>query len=227
MNSALFRALEMILSLDAEIVAIASASVRFALISTLFAAVLGLAAATGLYFRPGRAARVLLVVLNSLMSLPTVVIGLFIYSLLSRSGPLGPWGMLFTPAAIILGQTILALPIIISMVYGALSGLDPSLAETLETFRIPRFKRFLLILNEARLRVLIALVAGFGRVIGEVGVSMMLGGNIRSYTRTITTAIALETSKGEFEQGLALGMILMTISLGITAVMHAGLGREE
>ena len=135
--------------------------------------------------------------------------------------------MLFSPQAIIVGQTILAFPIITSMVYSALSGLNPTLTETLTAFRVSPLSRLLILLNEARLRVMIALVAGFGRVIGEVGVSMMLGGNIRSYTRTITTAIALETSKGEFEQGLALGLILMTISFGITTLMHAGLGRAE
>ena len=112
------------------------------------------------------------------------------------------------------------------MVYGALSGINETLPETLATFRVTGMRRLYFLISEARIPILLAIIAGFGRVIGEVGVSMMLGGNIRWYTRTITTAIALETSKGEFELGLALGIILIVIALGINAILHAGVRHE-
>lgn len=112
------------------------------------------------------------------------------------------------------------------MVYGALSGINDTLPETLATFKVTGMRRLYFLLNEAKVAILLAIVAGFGRVIGEVGVSMMLGGNIRWYTRTITTAIALETSKGEFELGLALGIILLIIALGINAILHTGIRHD-
>ena len=173
---------------------------------------------------PGR--RALLAVLTSLMALPTVVVGLIVYSLVSRAGPLGSFGILFTPSAVIVGQAILALPIIVSMTASALSSLDPLFPEVLTTLGASRRAIFWMSVRQARGAVLSAVLAAFGRVVGEVGVAMMLGGNIRWYTRTITTAIALETSKGDFELGLALGMILIVIALGVNALLH-GVVRHE
>jgi tungstate transport system permease protein len=167
-----------------------------------------------------RGRRALLAVLTSLMALPTVVVGLIVYSLVSRAGPLGSFGILFTPRAVILGQAILALPIVVSMTASGLSSLDPLFPEVLTT--LGASKRGILWMNvrQARGAVLSASLAAFGRVVGEVGVAMMLGGNIRWYTRTITTAIALETSKGEFELGLALGIVLLAVALGVNATLH-------
>jgi tungstate transport system permease protein len=167
-----------------------------------------------------RGRRVVLAILSSLMALPTVVVGLVVYSLISRSGPLGSLGMLFTPNAVILGQAILAFPIVTSMTASALSRLDPLFPEVLATLGANRRNILWMSVREARGAVLSASLAAFGRVVGEVGAAMMLGGNIRWYTRTITTAIALETSKGEFELGLALGIILMITSLGVNALLH-------
>ncbi|MQY76766.1 MAG: ABC transporter permease subunit [Spirochaeta sp.] len=167
---------------------------------------------------PGR--RTIIIILNTMMSLPTVVIGLLVYSLVSRSGPLGGMGLLFSRAAIIIGQTLLSLPIIISLVYGAISRIDRRLPETLTTLGAQPGDIFIMTLKEGKIAILSALLAGFGRVIGEVGVSMMLGGNIRWYTRTLTTAIALETSKGEFELALALGLILLVISFAVNLSLH-------
>ena len=157
------------------------------------------------------------------MALPTVVIGLILYSLLSRSGTLGAFGLLFTPFAVITGQSVLALPIITSLIYSAFSGISKELPETLETLGARGFSRYLMIMRESGTAVLSAILSGFGRVIGEVGVSMMLGGNIRWYTRTITTTIALETSKGEFELALALGLILIAISFLVNFSLHMGI----
>jgi len=167
---------------------------------------------------PGR--RALLAVLSSLMALPTVVVGLLVYSLISRAGPLGPLGLLFTPRAVIIGQAILAFPIVLSMTASSLSSLPPLFPEVLTTLGASRRRILWMSVREARGAVLSASLAAFGRVVGEVGAAMMLGGNIRLYTRTITTAIALETSKGEFEQGLALGIILMVLALGVNALLH-------
>ena len=222
MFGALGRAFELIASGDGEVFGITATSLGLALASTSFSAVLGIGLALLLRLRafPGR--RIILVTINGLMALPTVVIGLTVYALISRSGPLGSLGLLFTRPAVILGQTILALPIITSLAYGALAGSDETLGETLTTLGITGVRRALIVLDEARFAILMAIVTGFGRVIGEVGVSMMLGGNIRWQTRTITTAIGLETGKGEFEQALALGIILIAISLGVNAILHAG-----
>jgi len=173
-----------------------------------------------------RGRRALLAVLSSLMALPTVVVGLLVYSLVSRAGPLGSLGMLFTPRAVILGQAILAFPIIVSMTASGLSSLDPLFPEVLTTLGASKRDILWMSVRQARGAVLSACLAAFGRVVGEVGVAMMLGGNIRWYTRTITTAIALETSKGEFEQGLALGIVLIVMALGVNAVLHAMVRHE-
>jgi len=222
MFGALGRAFELIASGDGEVFGITATSLGLALASTSLSAVLGIGLALLLRLRvfPGR--RIILVTINGLMALPTVVIGLTVYALISRSGPLGSLGLLFTRPAVILGQTILALPIITSLAYGALAGSDKTLGETLTTLGITGVRRALIVLDEARFAILMAIVTGFGRVIGEIGVSMMLGGNIRWQTRTITTAIGLETGKGEFEQALALGIILIAISLGVNAILHVG-----
>jgi len=213
-------ALHLLVSGDKEVYAIAWTSLRFAGTSTIICTLISLPLGVWMGFHNSRLKKVLAAILNSLIALPTVVIGLLIYSLLSRSAPLGGLGLLFTPTGIIIGQVVLALPIIASMVYSALSRLDPRLRETLITLGAPRLSMFWMILRESRTAILSAILAGFGRVVGEVGVSMMVGGNIRWYTRTLTTAIALETSKGEFEMGLALGIILMLVAFSINFLLH-------
>lgn len=125
------------------------------------------------------------------------------------------------------GQALLILPILITIVWTTLSGVDPLLLETLRTYNLSSFRRHLLILREVKWQILLGVITGFGRVIGEVGVAMMLGGNIRWYTRTITTAISLETSKGQFEQGLALGIILLVLSLGVNVLLNLGVRGGE
>ncbi len=220
------RAVDLIFSGDNEVFFIAFTSVKLAvtstLISTCFALPLGLL--LSLYSFKGK--RIIIIILNSLMALPTVVIGLTVYSFISRSAPFGRFGLLFSPVAIITGQTILSFPIIASLIYSALSNMEAELPETLATLGIDGLRKYLILIRESKIAVLSALLSGFGRVIGEVGVSMMLGGNIRWYTRTITTTIALETSKGNFELALALGLILIVISLSVNFILHSGVRYE-
>jgi len=201
-------------------------SLRFSLSSALIACVPGIPLGVFIALKRFRGRRALLAVLNALMALPTVVVGLIVYSLISRSGPLGGLGLLFTPWAVIIGQAILALPIVVSMTASGLSGLGPLFPEVLTTLGASRRGILWMSVREARGAVLSASLASFGRVVGEVGAAMMLGGNIRWYTRTITTAIALETSKGEFELGLALGIVLMVMALGVNALLHAVVKHE-
>jgi tungstate transport system permease protein len=213
------QAISLLVSGDGEVWFITWTSLRFSLSSALLACIPGIPLGVLIALKRFRGRRVLLALLTTLMSLPTVVVGLVVYSLISRSGPLGSLGLLFTPRAVIIGQAILALPIVISMTASGLSRLDPLFPEVLTTLGASRRSVFWMTLREARGAVLSASLASFGRVVGEVGAAMMLGGNIRGYTRTITTAIALETSKGEFELGLALGIILMFTSLLVNALL--------
>lgn len=160
---------------------------------------------------PGR--RLLIVLVQTLLALPTVVVGLILYFVLTRNGPLGDYEMLFTQGGMILGQAILAFPILAAMTLSAVQGADARVAETAMTLGAGGFRVACTLLLEARFAVMAAVVTGFGRVISEVGCAMMVGGNIAGVTRNITTAIALETSKGEFVQGIALGIVLVVIAL--------------
>jgi len=218
----LTKALALILSADKEVIFISMTSLSMAVTSTIIAAIPALLLGTALSIKKFPGKSFIIIILNSLMAMPTVVIGLLIYSMISRSGTLGQFGLLFTPGAIIIGQSVLSFPIITSLVYSALSKIDAALPETLDTFGTGKFKKLYMIFRESRIAVLSAILSGFGRVIGEVGVSMMLGGNIRWFTRTITTTIALETSKGEFELALALGLILIIISFTVNTLLHLG-----
>ena len=154
-------------------------------------------------------------ILNTLLSIPTVVVGLAVYSVISRRGPLGELGLLFTPTAIIIGQTILALPIISALTMNATRDMDRVLWNTAVSLGSSRVQAAILLLKHARFAIVGAVIAGFGRVVAEVGASMMLGGNIANYTRTLTTAISLETSKGDFSFAIALGIILLLVSFSV------------
>lgn len=216
------KAIALILSADKEVIFISMTSLSMAVTSTIIATIPALLLGTALSIKKFPGKSIIIIILNSLMAMPTVVIGLMIYSVISRSGPMGQFGLLFTSWAIIIGQSVLSFPIITSLVYSALSKISMELPETLDTFGTGKFKKLYMIFRESRIAVLSAVLSGFGRVIGEVGVSMMLGGNIRWYTRTITTTIALETSKGEFDLALALGLILIFISFTVNTILHIG-----
>jgi tungstate transport system permease protein len=213
-------ALGMIIQLNREVLSAVGTSLYTSLAATLLAALFGIPAGViiGLGRFPGR--RLAMTLLNTLMALPTVVVGLVLFGLFSRQGPLGPLGLLFTPWAMIAGQVVLAIPIVANYSVAAVAGADPRILPTALTLGAGRLRGACQLLLEVRFGMMAAIVAGFGRVIGEVGVAMMLGGNIRGTTRTMTTAIALETSKGEFAFGLALGIVLMIVALVINLFLH-------
>lgn len=165
--------------------------------------------------------------LNALMALPTVVVGLVLYGLLSRRGLLGEFGLLYSPLAMVLGQAILVLPLVWNLVLQSVEGSDPRLAFTCRALGANGRQRALIVAHETRHRILGALVLGFGRAIGEVGVAMMLGGNIAGRTRTMTTAIALETGKGEFALALALGLVLLAVALLVNLALGLLEGRRR
>ena len=166
---------------------------------------------------PGK--RLLRTVSDTLMAFPTVVIGLLVYLMLSRQGPLGSLELLFTVPGMSIGLALLALPMVVSLTASAVEEMDPRLRLALLSLGADRFQLLLGILREARFGVMAGAVAAFGRVVSEVGISMMVGGNIKWHTRTITTAIALETGKGEVATGLALGTVLLLIALAVNAVL--------
>ncbi|UCD15220.1 MAG: ABC transporter permease [Candidatus Omnitrophota bacterium] len=210
--NAITGAVKIILSLDSEFLGIVFTSLRISLTSTFLAAVLGIP--FGLWVGTGKfkGKNFLQAVLNTLMSLPTVVVGLTLYSFLSRKGPLGNLGILFTPTAMVIGQLILAFPIIAAFTAAGTKNLGEVPLVAARLLGANKFRSSLLFFNEAKLIIITSTLAGFGRVFAEVGVSMMLGGNIRFYTRNITTAIALETSRGEFALGIALGIVLISVA---------------
>ena len=214
-TDSLREALALILAGDREVFSAVLTSLNVAVWSVIFASIggvpVGIAVALGKFPMMG-AIRVLL---NSLMAMPTVVVGLVVYGFLSRMGPFGSLGLLFTPQAIIIGETVLAMPVVANYTLAAIQGADQRILPTALTLGASRFQSLCQLTREVRFGVVAAIIAGFGRVIAEVGVAMMLGGNIRYSTRTMTTAIALETSKGEFAFGLALGVILMSVSLAV------------
>lgn len=227
MDSVIGESLKLIFTGDKEVFFIALTSLRISLTSTAIASLIGVPTGIFLHFSSFPGKRAVISVLHALMALPTVVVGLLVFSAISRSGPLGSLNLLFNPSAIIVGQVILASPILTTLVYSGLSKMDPRFHETLITLGARRGDVLIASLAEAKFVIISAVLAGFGRVIGEVGVSMMLGGNIRWYTRTMTTSIALETSKGDFELGLSLGLILMIIALLINATTHLLVKTED
>lgn len=217
---AFYSALQLIINVDYEIYHIIYTTLYVTFFSLLYALFFGLLTAFFLSGRFDPISKILKIILNTLLSLPTVTVGLFVYMFLMQKGPFGPMHLLFTKKAIIIGQTILAYPIVTSLVIATLENYDKRLKEFLLTLGVNKLTLMKTILWEARFGIIIAAVTAYGRVISEVGASMILGGNIKGYTRTLTTAISLETSKGIFEIALALGFILLTISFIINIALH-------
>jgi len=174
---------------------------------------------------PGR--RMLISIFSTLLSVPAVVVGLTFYLLLSRQGPLGDLKLLFTQWAMIIGQIALCFPILVSMGHSSLQAADKRAWETARTLGASPMAALTTVMYEVRFGLLAALLAGFGRIIAEVGASMMLGGNILHHTRNIPTAIALETSKGQFIQGIALGLVLILMAFGLNIMLHHVQGKGE
>lgn len=213
-------ALGLIFGFDREVYLIVWTSLRISFVAvavaSLFAVPLGIFVA----LRTFSGKRLLLQMLNTLMALPTVVVGLLLYGMFTRVGPLGEWGLLYTPAAIVIGQCVLIFPIVWNLSISAAAGADRRLESTCRSLGADNVQLGFMFLNEVRFALMAALVSGFGRAIGEVGVAMMLGGNIAGFTRTMTTAIALETSKGEFEFALALGLLLLLVAFLVNGMLQ-------
>lgn len=219
LSKGLSDALRLLVSLDPDFTGAVMVSVLVAFTSTSLATLAGVPVGVLLAQQrfPGRGG--IVAVLNTLMSLPTVVVGLLVYSLLSRQGALGSVGLLYTRAAMVIGQWILAFPIVAALTVATMEGQDSRVRATAVSLGASSLQAFVRTLFEARFGILAAVVAGFGRVFAEVGVSMMLGGNIKAYTRSMTTTIALETSRGEFALGLALGLVLLAVALVINILL--------
>jgi tungstate transport system permease protein len=167
---------------------------------------------------PGK--RALINLIQTFFSIPTVAVGLFVFILFSRAGPLGGLNLLFTPTVMVIGQMILITPILLGLTISALSGIDQAIPDTARSLGASRFQTAIVVLREARFAVMAAVIMGFGRAISEVGLALMVGGNIRGFTRVITTAISLETSKGELELSIALGIILIAIALLVNLALN-------
>ncbi len=212
--------MELIICFDPEVMEIAARTLGIAGTSCLLASLISLPLASLIHFRQFRGKRVLVNIIQTLFSVPTVIVGLFVFVLLSRAGPLGELGILFTPAAMVIGQMILITPILLGLTISALSGVSKEIIETATSLGASGFQLVLLVLREARYAVLAALILGFGRAISELGVAMMIGGNIRGFTRVMTTAISLATTRGELEMALALGIILLFLALVINIVLN-------
>lgn len=219
-TEALLSAMQLILQFDPEIFQIVATSLRISLQATVYASLIALPLGILIAINEFTGKRMLQHLLNTLMAMPTVMIGLIFYGLLSRRGPLGELGLLYTDNAVILGEACLILPLLLSMTLVAVQSTDPRMLTTLKILGATTRQQILPILTELRFVLLAAVITAFGRAIGEVGAAMMLGGNIQGATRTMTTAIALETSKGNFELGLALGIILLGIAFTINFLLQ-------
>ena len=217
-SRAFWLALGLIERRDPELIEIVLLSLRVSVSACVLGFVIGApcGAVLALWRFPGR--RLLIAFANALLGLPPVVVGLFVYLMLTRTGPLGSLGWLFTPAAMVLAQTILTLPIIVALSHRAFETPWSRHGDSLLTVGASRFKALPAMFVMARTGLVTALLAAFGRAIAEVGAIIMVGGNIRGHTRTMTTAIALETSKGELALALGLGLILISLSLAVSVI---------
>lgn len=214
------KAFHLIVNLDRELTGIIFLSLKISGSALFIAAIIGLpmAALFALTKMPFKG--LLISVMNTFMGLPPVVVGLFVYLFLSRSGPLGFMGLLYTSTAMIIAQIILALPLVVSLSHSAIITVAPIIRQTAKTLGATPSQTAVTIIKEARYGIMSGLIAAFGRLMAEVGAILIVGGNIAGYTRVMTTTIALETDKGNFELAIALGIILLAISLFINGVLH-------
>jgi len=216
----LTQAFWLVFTLDAELAEIAIRSLYVTLTALVIASVIAFPLAAFLAVRRFRYRRVIIAVLNALMGLPPVVVGLIVYVLLSRSGPLGVLGLLFTPTAMIVAQVVIIVPLIASIAHQSLRDLWQEYHDLLISMNVTQMQKMRTLIWDARRALLTATLAGFGRGIGEVGAIMIVGGNIDNVTRVLTTAIALETGKGAFGLALALGFVLIALTIAVNLMIH-------
>ena len=216
----------LIVTLEADLVVITLRSLQVSLSALVVASLIALPFGTWLAIRRFRYRRTAIAVLNALMGLPPVVVGLIVYLLLSRSGPFGVFGLLFTPSAMIVAQVIIITPLIASITHQAMRELWAEYHDLLISLSTTKRQRIMTLIWDGRRALLTAALAGFGRAIGEVGAIMIVGGNIDHATRVLTTAIALETGKGDFALALGLGFVLIALALAVNILIHT-LSRTE
>jgi tungstate transport system permease protein len=216
----LVRAVQLIITFDPEVMSIAGLSLRIALSSVIIASIICLPLGSLIHFHNFRGKRALISLIQTFYSVPTVTVGLLVYILFSHAGPLGGLDLIFTPTVMIIGQVILVIPILLGLSVSALSGVDRTITDTARSLGASGWQTTIAIMREARFAVMAAVILAFGRAISEVGLAMMVGGNIKGFTRVLTTAISLETSKGDWEFSMALGIILIVIALVINLIMN-------
>jgi tungstate transport system permease protein len=222
---AIVTAISLIAGFDSELIGIVALSLRVSLSASVIAMVIGAPLGAVLAVSRFRGRQAVIVLANALLGLPPVVAGLFIYLILSRSGPLGFAGLLFTPTAMIIAQTVITTPIVVALVHRPTALLWSEYADLMRTDGVSKARSIQLLFLIGRDSLLTAFLAAFGRAIAEVGAIIMVGGNIRGYTRTMTTAIALETGKGDLTLALALGLILLSLSVIVSGVAFLLVGR--
>jgi len=216
----LTKAIELIISLDPYVMEIAGRSLSISGTACLLASLICLPLGSLIHFHHFRGKRALVNIIQTLFSVPTVLIGLFVFVLFSRAGPLGDLGIIFTPTAMVIGQMILVIPLLLGLIISSLSGVSKEIVDTATSLGASGFQTVLLVLREARYAVLVAVIMGFGRAISEVGCALMVGGNFKDVTRVLTTAIYLETGQGELELAIALGIILLFLALIINIILN-------
>jgi tungstate transport system permease protein len=214
------KALLLIMNLDAELLGIILLSIKVSGTALIIATVTGLLLGAHIGFREFPLKSAIVNLMNTFMGLPPVVVGLFLYLILSRSGPLGFMGLLYTPSAMVAAQAILAFPIITALCHSAIVNVDPVIKQASMTLGATSFQTIITVMKEARYGIMSGVIAALGRVMAEVGAILIVGGNIAGYTRVMTTTIALETDKGNFELALALGIILLVLSFTINIGLH-------
>ena len=213
--------------MDPEFLVVVYVSLKVSSTSTLIASIVGVPTGFLLAFTEFRGRRLLITILNTLLSLPTVVVGLFVYAFISRRGVFGVYDLLYTQKAMVIGQVILIVPIVTTFTIAAISRIDERYRKTALTLGANLLQTAWLILREARFGIAAAIIAAFGRVIAEVGISMMLGGNAKGFTRTMTTAMALEYDKGLFVLSVALGIVLLTVSFVVNLFFNYFQGKAR
>ena len=217
---AFVKAFELIVTLDPEVVEITGRTLAIALSSCIISTVFCLPLGSLIHFRNFRGKRVLINIIQTFYSIPTVVVGLLMFVIFSRMGPLGVFNLMFTPTIMVIGQIILISPIVLGLVIASLSSVDKGIFETASSLGASRIQATLQVIKEARYSILSAVTMGFGRAISEVGLALMVGGNIKGYTRVLTTTISLETSKGDVELSIALGIILIIVALLVNIILN-------
>ena len=223
----LLSAIWLLWSLDPQLTEIIGVSLKVSSTSTVIASIVGIPAGFLITFREFWGKHLLITVLNTLLALPTVVVGLFVYAFISRRGIFGPLDLLYTQKAMIIGQVILIIPIVTIFTITAVSRIDERYRETALTLGANAIQTAGIIIREARFGIVAAIIMAFGRVIAEVGISMMLGGNAKGFTRNMTTAMALEYDKGEFVLSVALGIVLLAVSFSINIIFHYFQGKTH